>query len=190
MCRADGEEDAEEIAWGLAATAFIGKRCDPARPGHFRPITTTQKVNNMWQCVLLEAANLHSEMLLNDSAFGFRPHRQTSDVACIVARLVVHARSTKEVLLIGKLDIIKAFDSTDLDVAEKAVTSFAGSAIARSMVGEHRRKIMELKISECSARHCPRTPYVFFQGSASLPGIFTWTMERWVLEPWRHIGAR
>lgn len=82
--------------------------------------------------------------------FDFRPHRRTSDVTFILARLVAHARATEEGLLTSKLDISKAFDSIDLDVVEAAATSFAGPAIARKLVCEHHKRVMELKIPGCS----------------------------------------
>lgn len=118
--RACWDADAEGIAWDAAATTSIGKRRGPAHHGHFRPITTANKLEKVWASVyvLLEPTTLHAESLLNDSVFGLRPHRQTSDATLFLARLVAHACSTKEGLLIGKLDITHAFDSTNIDVPE------------------------------------------------------------------------
>lgn len=75
----------------------------------FRPITTTTNLNNVWDCVLIEARNVCVEDLLDDAVFGFRPHGQTSEVAFILSRLVAHARAKNEGLFVCKLDVSKAF---------------------------------------------------------------------------------
>lgn len=53
----------------------------------------------------------------------------------------------------GKLDITKAFDTTDFGCCRAGI------------VGEHRRRVIELKTPGCSTRHRARN-HMDFQGSA------------------------
>lgn len=121
--------------WGDASTTLIDKRRSVGHPGQLRPLATMIILKNAWGCVLMQVANLQAEHLLGDTVFGFRPYRQTSGVTFIWAHLVARVRATNEGFLIGKLDVSRVFDSTDLIVMERAATAYTGPAIARRLVG-------------------------------------------------------
>lgn len=145
-------------------------------------------LNNIWGCFLTEVATLQSERLDN-SVLSFRAHRQTSDATFIWARLVAHAHATNEGLLVGSLDVSKALDSTDLSVAaERAATAYAGRAMARRVMGEHRQSVIELKILGCTTVLRVRKQHGLYQGSTSSPARFPSTMENEAWPLWQRIG--
>lgn len=71
----------------------------------------------------------------------------------------LHILAQEEGLLIGKLDITKAFDSTELQVAEAVATSFAGLANARATVGTHCKGVVHLKIPAYSMQQRAGKPH-------------------------------
>lgn len=180
---ADGDEDEEADAWDYATTAFIKKRRDATTPAQFRPIVAMNNLNMIWEFVLMDVAQPASEQLLDDVVFGVRPGRQTGEINFVISRLMAQANVTApHPLLVGKLDLNKVFDTTDLQKTQAAATTFVGLAVARRLVGEHKRP---------AAPENPRNdrddggePQGMYQGSASSPGLVTWLIEGDVWDPW------
>lgn len=80
---------------------------------------------------------------------GFRPGRQAADLLFGIHRVVAKTRATGESLCVAKMDISKAFDSSDLDLTEEAgCHNTPGLAQARHLKlqipgGNERRRVVK-----------------------------------------------
>lgn len=84
----------------------------------------------------------------------------------------------------------KAIDTTDLDKAQAAATSYVGPAVARRLVGEHRNGRLQLRIPGTTTTTTAEKHHGVYQRSVSSPALFTWLMVAAMWEPWSEQGER
>lgn len=188
----DGRENDEERDWDLKTTTFAKER-------QRRDDSSTCSTNNgdeqpekcgMWGTVLMDYTTGVAKYSGRRRLWVQTRATDGRDVTFTVARLVALAKASGSPLLVAKMGINKAFDTTDLDKAQAAANTHVGPAVARRLVREHTSGRLQVRIPGATTTTTAENHHVVHQGSLSSPALCTLLMEAAVWEPWSQQGER
>lgn len=128
--RADRRENDVDPDWDYTTTTLIKKRGDATTLGHFRPITMTINLRQVWELVLMGMVQKASEGLLGAAVFNGKDHLRHRTIDCICQGDGFAAARCK----VGR---DKAFGTSDLNRALAAATSDVWPVVARRVLWEH-----------------------------------------------------
>lgn len=113
-------------AWRSSITTMLYKKGDKTDPMNYRPITLLNCAYKVYSSIQTDRLNewIKRHNIINETQFGFRTGRDTSDAAIRLFACIENAMSTNKWLHIVFLDIAKAYDSVQHWALEQTLTAY------------------------------------------------------------------
>ena len=101
---------------------LLYKRGDRLDPANYRPITISRALSKVFSKLITERLTdlVESNVLLSDFQYGFREGRSTQDCIFILNTCIAKARTTKQDIHAGFLDLTSAYDRVNRKVLFEA----------------------------------------------------------------------
>ena len=159
--------------WSIGSIKPIYKRGDVKSPSNYRGITLLPIMSKIMTSILndrlLEWAE--SNMKINDSQFGFRKNRRTTDTLYIILTTSLIANKNKTPIYLAFVDLAKAFDSINHNLLWLKLSAMGISTkmlklqhmyrTARSVVSYDGFTSSEFPCHKGVRQGCPLSPLLF-----------------------------
>ena len=153
--------------WSIGCIKPIYKKGDESLPSNYRGITLLPIMAKLFTSILNKRLWewTESNKKINDSQFGFRMNRRTTDALFIIHTISLFAVRQKKPMFLAFIDLSKAFDSLNHDLLWAKLSTFGVSvkllSILKHMYSYDGYTSSEFRCAKGVRQGCPLSPLLF-----------------------------
>ena len=161
-------------SWSVGLLKPIHKKGDKKIPSNYRGITILPVMSKIFTAILRDRISYWADnnQLINESQFGFRKNRRTTDAIFIITTIVQARKKHKRKLYSCFVDFAKAFDSVNQHLLWKKLASLGMSQRMLNMLQNMYVKASSKVVIENSQSHVFRCKKGVRQGCNLSPLLF------------------